>query len=151
MLGKSTPLTDETTETQRKGSDARGTIQKAVELLEAGRKSRLFYCFDNDTALTLHHGKGVLLDHQELWAPRWPQRGPPGPLSACPITCPVSGGIAGADRESIVPLPPEAHAWLGGRLVEYPGLPCVLCISCGSTENGAPDLAEGTVQVTGGP
>ena len=61
----------------------RGTIQKAVELLEAGRKSGPFCCFGNDTALTLHRGKGALLDHQELRAPRWPQAHRGGHLSRC--------------------------------------------------------------------
>lgn len=61
----------------------RGTIQKAVELLEAGRKSGPFCCFGNDTALTLHRGKGALLDHQELRAPRWPQAHRGGHLSCC--------------------------------------------------------------------
>lgn len=61
----------------------RGTIQKAVELLEAGRKGELFYCFGNGTAVTLHRGKGVLLDHQELWAPRWPQPQREGHLPRC--------------------------------------------------------------------
>lgn len=154
MLGKSTPLTVRQLRPRgRAFSVPRGAIQKAVELLEAGRKSGPFCCFGNDTALTLHRGKGALLDHQSC-RPQGGHRHTEG--ATCPAVCrPLPLALfqeaLRVQTEKAQSSSLRAHAWLGGRPVEYPGLPCVPCISCGSTENGAPSLVEGTVQVTGGP
>lgn len=135
-------------------SDAPGTIQKAVELLRQGRKSGPFCCFGNDTALTLHRGKGALLDHQELRAPRWPQahtEGPPVLLSAGPSLALFQEALRVQTEKAqslFLQKPMLAGRQTCGRTR---GFHVFHASAAGAHENGAPDLIEGTVQVTGGP